>query len=91
MILIVFCLGWSISVLAKESTNPTPETVLEGMSAREAVAVANRWRWTQKDITSYVTPREVVFQFPSGNSTRIPLPKNEVLVSVAPYINNTHE
>ena len=91
IILFVFFLSSSIFALAKESKSPISEVMLDGLDAREAVALANLWRWTRKDITSFVTTREVVFKFPSGNSKRIQLPKNEILVAIAPYINNTHD
>jgi len=64
---------------------------LNNIDAVQAVAIANEWNYSRKDITSYVTPREVVFK--SSNDKvikKIPLPKDKMLVAVAPYINQTH-
>jgi len=90
VILILLCLSWTFSALAKETKNQTPEMMLEGIDAKKAVALANDWHWTQKEIQTYITTREVAFKFPSGKLIQIPLPKNEVMVSIAPYINYTH-
>jgi hypothetical protein len=64
---------------------------LNNVDAVQAVAIANEWNYSRKDITSYVTPREVVFK--SSNDKvikKIPLPKDKMMVAVAPYINTTH-
>jgi hypothetical protein len=64
---------------------------LNNVDAVQAVAIANELNYSRKDITSYVTPREVVFK--SSNDKiikKIPLPKDKMMVAVAPYINTTH-
>ena len=64
---------------------------LNNVDAVQAVAIANEWNYSRKDITSYVTPREVVFK--SSNDKvikKIPLPEDKMMVAVAPYINTTH-
>jgi hypothetical protein len=63
---------------------------LKGVSAAEAVALANKWRWTHKDIKVYVDAQEIVFKFPDGQTKKIPMPDDKMLVAVAPYIKNTH-
>ena len=94
MILPLLLMGWPIFAVAGENIdsvfNMAPEMMLEGMDAREAAAIANHWRWTRKDITSFVTAEEVAFKFPSGISRQIRLPENEFLVAVAPYVYKTH-
>lgn len=67
------------------------EKALENVDAVQAMAIANDWNWTKKEIKSYVTTREVVFEFPKGKEKRISLPKDKMLVAVAPYINRTHK
>ena len=37
---------------------------LENVNAMEAVAIANEWKWSHKDVKTSVTAREVVFEFP---------------------------
>jgi hypothetical protein len=67
------------------------EAVLEDMDALQAMEIANEWKWTQRKIKSYVTTREVVFEFSDGRSKKIPLPEEKMLVAVAPYISRTHK
>ena len=64
---------------------------LKNVSAMEAVAIANELKWESTDVKSYVTTHEVVFKFSNGQLTKIRLPKDRMLVAVAPYINQTHE
>ena len=64
---------------------------LENVNAVEAVAIANEWKWSYKDVTTSVTAREVIFEFPDKTVKRIPLPQEKMLVAVAPYIQQTHK
>ena len=64
---------------------------LETIDAAEAMAIANAWKWSRKDVTTSVTAREVVFKFSDGTVKKIPLPKDKMLVAVAPYIRRTHK
>ena len=64
---------------------------LNNIDAVQAVAIANEWNYSRKDITSYVTPSEVVFKSSDDKVIKkIPLPEDKMLVAVAPYINRTH-
>jgi len=64
---------------------------LENVNAMEAVAIANEWKWSHKDVKTSVTTREVVFEFPDKSVKKIPLPQEKMLVAVAPYIRRTHK
>ena len=64
---------------------------LENVNAMEAVAIANEWKWSHKDVTTSVTAREVIFEFPDKPVKKIPLPQEKMLVAVAPYIRQTHK
>ena len=64
---------------------------LKKVSAMEAIAIANELKWESTDVKSYVTTHEVVFKFSNGQLTKIRLPKDRMLVAVAPYMNQTHE
>lgn len=66
------------------------EKALNNVDAAQALAIANEWKWSNRGIKSYVDSREVVFKFPNGKVKRIPLPKDKMMVAVAPYINQTH-
>jgi hypothetical protein len=66
------------------------EAKLKDVDAFQAMEIANQWKWTEKEIKSHVTTREVVFEFPNGRFKKIPLPEEKMLVAVAPYVNKTH-
>jgi hypothetical protein len=67
------------------------EARLNNADAVQAMAIANEWNWSRKEIKSYVTPGEVIFEFPDGKVKRVPLPENGMVVAVAPYITKTHK
>ena len=85
----VLILGTIVLFIACTNENPD-EARLKNADAVQAVAIANEWNWSNKEITSYVTPREVVFKFSQDKVKKIPLPEDKMLVAVAPYINRTH-
>ena len=68
----------------------SPDVRLKNIDAVKAMVIANEWKWSKKDIKSYVNAREVVFEIAKGNVKKIPLPEEKMLVAVAPYINQTH-
>ena len=43
----------------------SPEAILKNVDAFQAMAIANEWKWSKKEIKSYVNPREV------GNSRKL--------------------
>ena len=61
------------------------------IDAVEAIAIANDWKWSRKDVKTSVTAREVVFEFADGTKKWIPLPEEKMLVAVAPYVRRTHK
>jgi len=83
--------GSAFQAHASQDSKKPAETDLEKMDAVEAMAIANEWKWSRKDVKSSVTAREVVFQFSDGKVKRIPLPQEKMLVAVAPYVRNTHQ
>ena len=85
-----FILGISVLISACSNENPD-EARLKNIDAVQAMAIANEWNWSKKEITSFVTPREVVFKSADDKVIKkIPLPEDKMLVAVAPYINSTH-
>jgi hypothetical protein len=66
------------------------EQLVDDIDAVQAMAFANQWKWTQNDITSYVTPQEVVFEFPNKRVKKVSLPEDKMVVAVAPYLTYTH-
>ena len=84
-------LSMLFAVFGCQPDKNSPEAVLKNVDAFQAMALANEWKWTKKEIKSYVTPREVVFELSKNKSIKIPLPEEKMLVAVAPYINQTHQ
>ena len=68
----------------------SPKVRLKNVDAVKAMAIANEWKWSRKDIKSYVNSREIVFEIAEKKFKTIPLPEERMLVAVAPYINKTH-
>jgi len=81
-----------IGCLFPACSNESPdEAKLNNIDAVQAIAIANEWNYSKKEITSFVTPREVVFKSSEDKVIKkIPLPEDKMLVAVAPYINTTH-
>ena len=83
-------LGMSLLLPSCAKDNPD-EAKLKNVDAVQAMAIANEWHYSKKEITSFVTPREVVFKSSKDKVIKkIPLPEDKMLVAVAPYINSTH-
>lgn len=66
---------------------PSPAALADA-DAYTAMDLANEWKG--EALTSFVTSSAVHFSFPDGASVEIPLPEDEMLVSLAPYVVNTH-
>ncbi len=94
-LLLSFILLIGISMLfpaySLEGDGKQAEAKLNNIDAIQAMAIANQWKWSKKNIKSYVTPREVVFKFSNGKIKRNPFPEEKMLVAVAPYVNRTHK
>ena len=75
---------------ALQGDKKSDESVLENVDAIQAMAIANQWKWSKKEIKSTVNSREVVFQFPGGKVKKIPLPEEKMVVALAPYTKGTH-
>lgn len=63
---------------------------LAGLSAREAVALANAWAVRGEAVTTYVTTEALFVKWPDGREARVALPGDEAYVAVAPYVKSTH-
>ena len=66
---------------------PSPDA-LEGLDAHAAIELANAWKGS--DVTSYATTEAVFFTFSDGTEVVVPMPSDQVFVSVAPYLQQTH-
>ena len=88
---IFFGIGSLLPAYALEPDEKSVEAILSNVDGIQAVAIANQWKWTKKEVKSYVTPRGVIFILPNRKVKGIPLPEEKMLVAVAPYINKTHK
>jgi hypothetical protein len=64
--------------------------ILKGLDARAALTIANVMRSKNTNVEAVVTPQEVVFTFPSGETVNIALPEDRIMIAIAPYISKTH-
>jgi hypothetical protein len=90
LVCFIFLLGLGSLLTACGLLGDENEAKLKNVDAIQAMEIANQWNWTEEEIKSHVTTREVVFEFPSGRVKKIPLPDEKMLVAVAPYVNRTH-
>ena len=74
-----------------ESGSPDPApSVLMTLNAEEALELANRWGMQGVGVTSFVTPQAVRFSFADETTVSVPLPEDQMVVAIAPYVNSTH-
>ena len=67
------------------------EELLNNVDAFQAMEIANEWKWSNTEIKSSVNSHEIVFKLPNGQIMKIPLPEDQMVVAVAPYISRTHK
>lgn len=76
------------------ATNPTKSTVsptmLDGLDAREALVLANNWKTSNPEVTSFITPDNLNFEFPNKKKVEISLPDDSMMIAIAPYVDKTH-
>jgi len=75
------------SLALAQAPAPSPAAVA-GLDAIAALDLANAWKGT--DVTSFVTPEAIHFRFTSGDEVLVPLPEDRMVISVAPYLAQTH-
>jgi hypothetical protein len=86
ILFVVIILGCSPTAVDYSSQ----ESALNGLDAREAISLTNQWRTSYPKITSYVTPLELIVNFPDNKLIKKLLPVDSLYIAVAPYITNTH-
>jgi fibrillarin-like rRNA methylase len=89
-ILVVLVLMALVPLAANANNMKAYEQMVENIDAVQAMAFANQWKWTQNNIKTYVTPKEVVFEFPNKTIKKVALPKDKMVVAIAPYLTYTH-
>ncbi len=68
---------------------PTPEA-LKGVDAVRAMEIANGWGLQRAKVQSFVTPEAVNFSFDGEKTVKIALPKDRMVIAIAPYLTYTH-
>jgi len=90
-LILILATGSAFQAYAFQDSKKPADIDFEKIDAIEAMAIANEWKWSRKDIKSFVTAREVVFKLSDGKEQKIPLPQEKMLVAVAPYLRKTHK
>jgi hypothetical protein len=62
----------------------------KGLNHLEAMALANAWGRAKAPVQSFVTPKAIEFKFEADRKASVTLPKDQMVVAIAPYINRTH-
>jgi hypothetical protein len=83
--------GSATAVGAQDQQDQKLRDELKGKNGKQAMALANTWRQKNLDVTTFVTPDAVHFIFKDGTKINVPLPDDQMVVSIAPYISNTHK
>jgi hypothetical protein len=79
----------TITLIGSALGQSTPSArALEGLDARAAVGLANAWKGN--GVTTFATPHAVHFRFADGTEVLVPMPEDQMYVSVAPYLQQTH-
>jgi hypothetical protein len=65
-------------------------SLLQNSDIKESISLLNSWRNDNNKITSYVTPKILVAEFPDGRTITKNLPDDEMYVAIAPYLTRTH-
>ncbi len=65
-------------------------TMLNGLNAEEALILANKWKISNPEVSSFITPDNLVFEFPDKKKVEIPLPADSMMIAIAPYVDKTH-
>lgn len=73
---------------AKSTISPT---VLDNLNVREALVLANKWKTSNPEVTSFIEPDKLTFEFANKKTVEISLPEGSMMVALAPYVNKTHE
>ena len=89
-LILIFTTISAFQTHASQDSKKPADIDFEKIDAVEAMAIANDWKWSRKDVKSSVTAREVVFKFSDGTVKKVPLPEEKMLVAVAPYVRKTH-
>ncbi|WP_135230705.1 CueP family metal-binding protein [Deinococcus fonticola] len=78
----------TLSSLALAQPSSPSLDQLKGITPQKAMQLANAWKGTA--VKSFVTDSAVQFTFPDGRQESVPLPTKQMVIAIAPYVNQTH-
>ncbi len=78
----------TLSALASAQSSPATPAQLQGVTPQKAMQLANSWKGN--GVKSFVTDSAVQFTFPDGQQESVNLPAKQMVIAVAPYVNQTH-
>ena len=93
MVFLAACSSEDPSTSSGGSDTPLSASGLEDASGRELVEELERLSLEERptDFVASVETEEVVMIDEDGNESSVPLPEDEFYLSVAPYVDQTHE
>lgn len=68
---------------------PSPEQ-LQNVTPQQALKLANLWRTGTTGVKSFVTSEKIQFTFPDGQQSEVKLPADQMVIAIAPYLQQTH-
>ena len=75
---------------ADPSKSTISPTMLDKLDAGEALVLANKWKTSNPEVTSFITPDKLNFEFADKKRVEISLPDDSMMIAIAPYIDKTH-
>ena len=92
LVIFVFFLGtvFTAPAYAVPYDGKAEQDALRSVDAKGALILANQWKWSKKEIQTYVNGTEAGFRFPDRKVVKIPLPADKMVVAIAPYVKRTH-
>ena len=60
------------------------------LDAGEALVLANKWKTSNPEVTSFITPDKLNFEFADKKRVEISLPDDSMMIAIAPYVDKTH-
>lgn len=64
--------------------------MLDNLAVKEALELANKWKTSNPEVTSFITPDKLNFEFADKKRVEISLPDDSMMIAIAPYIDKTH-
>jgi len=87
---VIFLVAGFVGCQDSGSSSSDLASVIRGLEAAEAIALANEWRMTHPEVGTTLRADAVEFVLPGGEIASVPLPEATMVLAVAPYVTSTH-